>query len=58
MSINRGLDKEDVGHIYSGILKLKSESEIVQSCLTLCDRVGCSLPSSSVHGILQTRVLE
>ena len=30
----------------------------IQSCLTLCDPVECSLPGSSVHGILQARVLE
>ena len=36
----------------------KSESEITQSCLTLCDRMGCSLPGYSVHGILRARVLE
>ena len=35
-----------------------SESEVAQSCLTLCDPVDCSLPGSSVHGILQARVLE
>ena len=29
----------------------------LDSCLTLCDRVDCSLPGSSVHGILQGRVL-
>ena len=31
---------------------------ISQSCLTLCDPVDCSLPGSSVHGILQARTLE
>ena len=36
----------------------KKESEVAQSCLTLCDLVDCSLPGSSVHGILQARVLE
>ena len=30
----------------------------VQSCLTLCDTIDCSLPVSSVHGILQARILE
>ena len=35
-----------------------SESEVAQSCLTLCDPMDCSLPGSSVHGILQARVLE
>ena len=34
-----------------------SESEVVQSCLTLCDPMDCSLPGSSVHGIFQVRVL-
>ena len=38
--------------------RLKSESEILQSCLTLCDPMDCSLPGSSVHGIFQVRVLE
>ena len=36
----------------------KSESEVAQSCLTLSDPMDCSLPSSSVHGIFQARVLE
>ena len=37
--------------------KWKSESEFAQSCPTLCDPVDCSPPGSSVHGILQARVL-
>ena len=36
----------------------ESESEAAQSCLTLCDPMGYSLPGSSVHGIFQARVLE
>ena len=36
----------------------ESESEVTQSCLTLCDPVDCSPPGSSVHGILQARILE
>ena len=39
-------------------MKVKSKSEVAQSCLTLCDPMDCSLPGSSVHGILQARVLE
>ena len=31
---------------------------VAQSCLTVCDPMGCSLPGSSVHGILQARILE
>ena len=36
----------------------ESESEISQSCLTLCDPMDCSLPGSSVHRIFQAIVLE
>ena len=39
-------------------MKVKSESEVAQSCLTLSDPVDCSLPGSSAHGIFQARVLE
>ena len=38
--------------------KCESESEVAQSCLTLCDPVDCSPPDSSIHGILQARILE
>ena len=38
--------------------KVKSESEVAQSCPTLSDPTDCSLPGSSVHGIFQARVLE
>ena len=36
--------------------KKKSESEVAQSCPTLCDPMDCSLPGFSVHGIFQARV--
>ena len=36
----------------------KSEIEVAQSCPTLCDPMGYSLPGSPVHGIFQARVLE
>ena len=36
----------------------ESESEVAQLCPTLCDPMDCSLPGSSVHGILQARILE
>ena len=39
-------------------MKMKSEREVAQSCLTLHDPMDCSLPGSSVHGIFQARVLE
>ena len=39
-------------------MRVKSESEFTQLCLTLHDPMDCSLPGSSVHGIFQARVLE
>ena len=36
----------------------ESESEVAQSCLTLCDSMACSLPGFSVHGIFQASILE
>ena len=36
----------------------KRKVTVSQSCLTLCDPTDCSAPGSSVHGILQARVLE
>ena len=39
-------------------MKVKSESEVAQSCLTLSDPMDCSLQGPSVHGIFQARVLE
>ena len=39
-------------------MKVKSESEVSRSCLTLSDPMDCSLPGSSVHGIFQARVPE
>ena len=39
-------------------MKVKSESEVAQSCPTLSDPRDCSPPGSSIHGIFQARVLE
>ena len=39
-------------------MKVKSESEVAQSCPTLSDPMDCSLPGSFVHGIFQAKVLE
>ena len=39
-------------------MKVKSESEVAKSCLTLSDPMDFSLPDSSIHGIFQARVLE
>ena len=45
-------------HFLLQCMKVKSENEVAQSCLTLRDPMDCSLPGPSVHGIFQTRVLE
>ena len=45
-------------HFLLQCMKVKSESEVTQSRLTLRDPMDCSLPGSSLHGIFQVRVLE
>ena len=45
-------------HVLLQGMKVKSESEVTQSCPTLSDPMDCSLPGSSVHGIFEARVLE
>ena len=45
-------------HFLLQSMKVKSESEVAQSCLTLSNPMDCSLPGSSVQGIFQARVLE
>ena len=45
-------------HFLLRCMKVKSESEVAQSCPTLSDPTDCSLPGSSAHGIFQARVLE
>ena len=45
-------------HFLLQCMKVKSQSEVSQSCPTLSDPVDYSLPGSSVHGIFQARVLE
>ena len=39
-------------------MKVRSESEVAQSCPTLCDPMDCSPPGSSIHGIFQARVVD
>ena len=45
-------------HFLLQCMKVKSESEVGQLCLTVSNPMGCSLPGSSIHGIFQARVLE
>ena len=45
-------------HFLLQCMKVKSESEVAQSCLTLSNPMDCSLPGSSFHGIFQARILE
>ena len=49
---------ESEEELMSLLMKVKSESEVAQSCPTLRDPMDCSLPGSSTHGIFQARVLE
>ena len=45
-------------HFLLQCMKVKSQSEVTQSCSTLSDLMDCSLPGSSIHGIFQASVLE
>ena len=45
-------------HFLLQCMKVKSEREVAQSCLTLSDPMDCNLPGSSIHGIYEARVLE
>ena len=45
-------------HFLLQCMKVKSESEVAQSCLTISDPMNCSLPGYSIHGIFQAKVLE
>ena len=58
--MHREMEKDSYKQDTNFSLKFKSESEseVSQSCLTLCDPVGCSPPGSSSHGIFQARVPE
>ena len=42
-------------HFLLQCMKVESESEVAQSCPTLCDPMDCSPPGSSIHGIFQAR---
>ena len=69
-----GKKKPKLGNIFKGIglkiiilyisawtlkvIRHRLHAKSLQSCLTLCDPMDCSPPGSSVHGILQTRILE
>ena len=63
LAISPSTSRDLISAAYQYFLKqavqvTKSESEVSQSCPTLCDPKNCSLPRSSVHGIFQARVLE
>ena len=45
-------------HFLLQCMKVKNESEVTRSCLTLSDPMDCSLPGSTIHGIFQAKVLE
>ena len=50
--------QSEISSLLGGKKERKKECEVVQSCLTLCDPMDCSLPGSSIHGIFQARILE
>ena len=52
------MTKKKMKHSYSKLLNIAQIVRVTQSCLTLCNPMDCSLPGSSVHGILQARILE
>ena len=45
-------------HFLLQCMKVESDSEVAQSCLTLSDPMDCNLPGSSIHGIFRATVLE
>ena len=47
-----------VCHFLLQCMKVESESEVAQSCLTLSNPIDCSLPGSSIHGIFRATVLK
>ena len=56
-----GFSRQELGvgcHFLLQCMKVKSESEVAQSCPTLSDPMDCSPPGSSIDGIFQARVLE
>ena len=62
--MNRYLTKEDTQMANKHMKRcctsytIESESEVAQSCPTLCDPMDCSSPGFFVHGIYQARILE
>ena len=53
-----GFSRQEHCHFLLQCMKVKSESEVAQSCLTLRDPIDCSPPGSSIHAVFQARVLE
>ena len=59
MILKKKKKNTEVGcHFLLQCMKVKSESEVAQSCLSLSYPMDCSLSGSSIHGIFQARVLE
>ena len=60
-SLSMGFSRQETGvgcHFLLQCMKVESESEVTQSCLTLSDPMDCSPPGSSIHGIFRAIVLE
>ena len=60
LSIHLWLDTyvTSISWLLTTAVNISEWSEVIQSCPTLCNPMGCSLPGSSVHGIFQARILE
>ena len=58
MSTSESQFKDMMATWSSGNYAMVKSVKVAQSCLTLCDPMDCSPPGSSVHGILQARILE
>ena len=57
-SLRLNIKKKKKTKVMASGLISESESEIAQSCLTLCDPIDRSLPGTSIHGIFRAKVLE
>ena len=57
-SLRLNIKKKKKTKVMASGLISESESEIAQSCPTLCDPIDRSLPGTSIHGIFQAKVLE
>ena len=56
-TMNRRTKREGAQYLLDKYVLYKVKVKVAQSCPTLCDSMDCSPPGSSVHGLLQARIL-